>query len=230
MQGIILCGGYGTRLRPITYTVPKPLVKLGQHTLLDYILINLNNSKVDKVYLAVEYLKEKIISHIDKVKDNYNFEIDFLYGKHGDGTAGAILNARDLMDENFFVTVGDNITNINFDDFYKHHVEHKALVSIAAREDIKKYDYGVLDLANNKVIGFREKPETKFIMNTGAFCFKHKIFDYIEMGEDISGDVFPKVLKQNQQIYCYMSDFFWYDIGTLKKYNYYKRNLHYFKF
>jgi len=88
MQGIILCGGYGTRMRPLTNTIPKPLIKLGQYTLLDYILKNLSNSKVDKVYLAVGYLQEKIISHVDKIKDDYNFEIDFLYGTQGNGTGG----------------------------------------------------------------------------------------------------------------------------------------------
>jgi len=84
----------------------------------------------------------------------------------------------------------------------------------------------VLDVNKDKVLGFKEKPETKFIMNTGTYFFKNRIFEYIKQGEDISGDVFPKILKRNQKIHCYLSDFFWYDIGTLRQYNFYKRNLH----
>jgi len=226
MQGIVLCGGYGLRMGHLTQTTPKPLLKLGEHTLLDYILKNISRSKVSKVYLAVDYLREKIVDHVREVENEYDFDIDFLYGKSGEDTAGAILGAKDFLKDDFFVTVGDDLTNLDFSDFYKMHKESKAIASIAAIRENKKYDFGVLDVKGDYVTGFEEKPVTAFTTNIGSYFFKPQIFDHIEFGDDFAQDVFPRLLRKNLKIYCYTGNFFWYSIGTIKKYDYYKDNLH----
>lgn len=210
----------------LTEKTPKSLLPLGKHTILDYILTNIDRANTKKVYLAVDHMKEQIISHIEKVRDNYNMDIDFLYSKSGADTAGAILGAKELINDDFFVTVGDDITNLDFKDFSSKHRESKSIASIASLVDIKKYEYGVLDIKDGYVTGFKEKPTTTFFTNIGSYFFKPQIFDYIEFGDDFAKDIFPKLLKKNMKIYSYSADFFWYSIGNLQKYNYYKDNLH----
>ncbi len=226
MQGIILCGGYGLRMGYLTEKTPKSLLKLGNYTLLDYILKNIDRYSVDKVYLAVGHLKEQIINHIDLVKDDYKLKIDYIYSSAEANTAGSVLKNRDLFSEDFFVTVGDDITNIDFKDFYEKHKKNKAIASIAAIEYETRYEYGVLETKNNYVTGFKEKPVNKFLTNTGTYFFKPQICNHIEFGDGFARDVFPRLLKRNLKIYSYTSNFFWYSVGNVENYNYYKDNLH----
>jgi len=226
LQGIILCGGYGTRMGHLTEKTPKSLLKLGNYTLLDYILKNIDREGVNKVYLAVGHLKDQIIDHVEQVKDNYRLKIDYISSSAAANTAGSVLQSKDIFSDDFFVTVGDDITNIDFRDFYDRHKESKAIASIAAIEYETKYDYGVLETKNNYVTGFKEKPINKFLTNTGIYFFKPQIFNHIEFGDGFARDVFPRLLKRNMKIYSYTSNFFWYSVGNLEQYNFYNKNLH----
>ncbi len=216
MQALILCGGLGTRLRPLTYTTPKILLPVNNRSILNYHLDLLKN--FEKIVLATSYLTEKIETYIrDRNYENIiiNKEENFL------GTAGAIKNAERFFDDTFLVLNGDVISSLDTKKLLEFHRKNDGIVTIALHPVEDSSKYGVVRIEKNKVSEFIEKPKnfSNALINAGVYAIDPSFFDYVEKNKKISieREIFP-VLTKKGKLYGVPFEGFWIDLGTPETY------------
>lgn len=236
MKAVVLAGGFGTRLRPLSCTRPKHLFPIGNKPQLDWTIEKLAKSGTKEVILAVNYMANVYIQHYrkSKHKSKISFSQDILpSGTHTPfqrplGTGGPIKNAEKLIGrkEPFLVLNGDILTNIDYAELMKKHKTNKqatATIALYKVEDSSSR-YGVAELAkDNRVLRFVEKPTREKapsnLINAGIYVLEPEIFDYIPSGRPVSieREVFPKLAEEGK-LYGYPFKGLWIDIGEPKDY------------
>ena len=216
-KAIVLCGGKGTRLRPYTYTIPKPMLPIGKRPILEYVLASLRRAGVDEVYLTVGYLHEQIERHFgtgEKVgmKLHYSVESTEL------GTAGSIIPLMGRFHETFVVMMGDHLSNVEIAKIIDFHKKHKAIATLALNRKGVPLEYGVADMEGERIVRFREKPIVENLINTGVYVLEPEIFEHIKPGDDFATDVFPSLLEKGERINGYLFTDYWLDIGRTTDY------------
>lgn len=218
MKAFILAGGEGTRLRPYTYETPKPMLKLGDKPILQYVIENLKRSGIKDLVLTVGYKHEQIQEYFGDGK-KFGVKIEYSVEEERKNTAGSILEYKDSVDGPFAVVMGDHLTNIDMKKMLEDHKKSGAIASIALFKDMKKLEYGVADVDKGKVVGFQEKPGFEHLYNTAIYILEPKIFEYIKEKEDFAKDVFPRLLAEGEQINAFVFDGVWFDIGRVRDYD-----------
>ncbi|MCK5474410.1 MAG: nucleotidyltransferase family protein [Candidatus Aenigmarchaeota archaeon] len=220
MKAVILAGGKGTRLRPLTYAVPKPLLPINQRPMLEHILLHLKQHGITEIIIAVGYLGYQIKNYFG---DGSELGINITYSEEKEalGTAGCLAKLKDeLNGEPFLVMGGDNLTNLDITDFMRFHNEKKGIASIALVEIEVPVEYGVADLEDDKsILRFREKPVFKYNASTMLYCLNPEIFDFIEEGKDFAKDIFPFLLSRGYKIFGYSFNDLWIDVGRMDDFN-----------
>jgi mannose-1-phosphate guanylyltransferase/phosphomannomutase len=224
-KGIILSGGWGTRLRPLTCTIPKALIPIINKPVIERQLMLLKAAGVTDIVLAVSIMSDTVKKYF-KDGEDFGLKITYTNEKHPLGTAGAIKLAKDILkDDNFFMLNGDVVLNFDFGDMLKAHIKYKGIGTISAKNVYNPSRYGVLIIDENtqKIERFLEKdqyspPKEKVIpmpINAGVYILEPEVFDYIESNSKVSieRDVFPK-LAEEQKLYSYYISGIWKDIGT----------------
>jgi mannose-1-phosphate guanylyltransferase len=230
MKAVVLAGGFGTRLRPLSCTRPKHLFPIGNKPQLDWTIEKLGKSGIKEAILAVNYMADLYVLHFKKSKKNLKvtFSRDIpatdkrsVYQRPL-GTGGPIKNVEKLIGrkEPFLVLNGDVLTNINYAELVKkHRSRSKALATIALYEVEDPSRYGVAKLTkDNKILNFIEKPPREKapsnLINAGIYVLEPEIFDYIPSGKPVSieREVFPKLAKEGK-LYGYDFEGLWIDIG-----------------
>lgn len=214
MKAIILAGGKGTRLRPYTTVIPKPLVPVGNKAILEMLMGRLKSCGIIDLTLCVNHLTELIIAYFGdgtkwEVKIKYSIEDKFL------STVAPIKLIKDLPD-NFLVMNGDLLTDIDFKNLYNYHLQNGALLTVATYKRKSKIDFGVIDIDEEKniAIGFKEKPEYELSVSMGVYVFKKKILDYVPDNKAFGfDDLMLTLLDKKQTIKVYPYDGYWLDIG-----------------
>jgi mannose-1-phosphate guanylyltransferase/phosphomannomutase len=218
MKAFVLCGGLGTRLRPYTYENPKPMLKIGEKPILQYVIEHLKEHGFDEIVITAGYLNEKIVSYFGDGK-KFGVKITYSIEKEAKNTAGSILEHKGKVREPFLVIMGDAITDINLKELAETHKKKGAVATVAVKHHITKVHYGVANLTDGYIKSFQEKPEIEHYINIGIYIFSPRIFDFIKEKEDFAKDVFPRLLKEKQKIAAYkMEDGVWVDIGRLDEY------------
>ncbi len=218
MKAIVLCGGKGTRLRPYTYTIPKPMLPLGKKPILQYVLASLKRAGVDEAYLAVGYLHEQIKDYFKDGKQ-LGMKINYSIEKSEMGTAGSILPLAGKMDGAFVVMMGDHLSSLDIAAVIAAHKKSGNIATIALNKKGVPLEYGVADLdANGNIARFREKPIVENHVNTGVYVFEPEIFKYIKPGEDFANNVFPRLLESKKKIGGFVFTDYWLDIGRTTDY------------
>lgn len=218
MQAVIMAGGYGTRLRPLTNVIPKPMVPIIDQPLIEYIVQHLKKYGFDDIIITLGYKPQEIISYLGDgsrygVKIRYNVENTPL------GTAGSVKAVSDMLNKTFLVISGDSFTNINLYDVAKFHGSHTKGITMVVKEldDVKGFGVVKFD-EDGDISSFVEKPEKsngKFV-NTGMYMIEKKLLQNIPNGKfDFSRDFFPFVLDEMK---AYVMKEYWSDIGTLSSY------------
>lgn len=222
MEGLILCGGLATRLRPLTYTRPKILLPVNNRTILSYQMDLLRDC--DQIILATNYLTEKIEEHI-KTKNFQNIiinrEREFL------GTAGAIKNAERFIDDTFFVLNGDIISFVNLKELLTFHKNKGAMITIALCKVEDPSRYGTVILEGGRILKFIEKqdPSQKLnensqnLINAGIYAIEPAFLDLVEKNKTVSieKDVFP-TLADKGELCGFVFEGFWTDVGIPEEY------------
>ena len=216
MQTIILAGGRGTRLKPYTVTIPKPLVPVGDYPILDIIIRQLKYHKVKEIIISTGHLAELIEAYFGK-GNKWGVKIRYARESEALGTAGAIKNINGL-DDNFLVMNGDILTNLNYMDLYNFHLKHKATATIATIKRETFVDFGVLRIdKDSKLLNFTEKPKHSDYISIGINVLNKRCKRYISKGESIG---IPQLLwrmqSKDEKIYCYKSGSYWLDIGRIE--------------
>ena len=231
MKALILAGGFGTRLRPLSCTRPKILFPIGNRPILDWTIERLVECGIREIVLAVNYMADIIMHRYG----NSKFGANIIYSKEERplGTAGPIKKAAPLLgEEPFLVLNGDIFTDINYKELMEAHLENGSVATIALVEVPDPSRYGVVLLEDSRILDFIEKPKaTKApsnLVNAGIYAFTPEIFDYIELskkrGVSIEKEVFPKLAEEGK-LYGKVFKGLWMDIGKPRDYLYTNRLL-----
>jgi len=218
LKTIVLAGGFGTRLRPLSCSRPKALFPIANKPLIDYILGNLSNSGVDTVIMAVYYMAESLVRYLGPTK----YDVGILYSREQRplGTGGTIKHAMDMLNkEKFMVMNGDLLTDIDLKQLVKYHEEKGGMATIALTTVEDPTKYGSVEInKEGRIIRFVEKPEhgkaPSNLINAGIYILEPEIFDYIPDGKKvrIETEIFPQLVEE-EQLYGFKTNEFWMDIG-----------------
>ncbi|MCH5197857.1 MAG: NTP transferase domain-containing protein [Oscillospiraceae bacterium] len=223
MKAVVMCGGAGSRLRPLTEVTPKPLIKLVNIPVLEIIINRLIKAGIRDIYLSLGYKAQDIIDFCE----NKNFDADIHYCEEERplGTAGGVKNCLDKTDDTVIVLSGDNVFTVDLTKVAQFHRVSDADVTLVAKEVNDPREYGVV-LKDNEgnITGFQEKPSWEnaesFIVNTGIYILKGDMLDMIPSGNfyDFANDLFPQVLSSHKKFMCYKTEDMWGDIGEFPAY------------
>jgi len=212
-RAIILAGGKGTRLKPYTVTLPKPLVPIGEMPILEIIILQLRKYGFTHVTITVNHLAE-IIKAFCGNGSKWNIDIDYTLEEKPLSTMGPLSIIPDLP-ENFLVLNGDILTDLNFEHFFSEHNIHHHNFTIAAYKRKEKIDYGVLSIdEDKKLIDFDEKPVFNFLVSMGIYMVNKSVVDLIPVNTFFGFDHLMKLMinrKEYPVVYPYEGE--WYDIG-----------------
>ncbi len=224
MKAFVMAAGAGTRLRPLTYSIPKPMVPVVNKPVLEHTLENLKKHGIEDMVMNLHYYGGMIKDYFgDGSKLGIN--IEYSYEKKLLGTAGGVKKKEDFFDDTFIVLSGDGLTDLDLTGVLNFHRKKKALATMALKEVDSKFDYGVtLCDKSGRIKKFIEKPRWSDVfsntVNTGIYIFEPEIFRYIPKGEfyDFGSQLWPKLLSMKKNIYGIVINNYWTDVGNLKEY------------
>lgn len=218
IRAVILAGGKGSRLLPLTEETPKPLVPVGGRPILHYILKQLKEAGVTRVTLAVNHLAERIEQVAGNGRD-YGLEIDYVREQQALSTVGPLTLISDLPD-NFLVMNGDILTDVDMARLYDTHLRTKALVTVATYQRKEKIDYGMVECSReNRIIAFNEKPTLDVTVSMGVYVFSHDAIQGIPKGTRYGfDDLMRDLLAAGKVIAAFPHQGYWLDVGRADDY------------
>lgn len=217
MMAVILAGGKGTRLRPYTVTIPKPLVPVGEHSILEIIIKQLVQQGFKDVTLAVNHKADLFMAYMG---DGSKWGIDISYSVEDKplGTIGAVKTVSDLP-ERFLVMNGDILTDLDIRALWAVHVTEGHEITIAVCKRSMKIDFGVIGVAGTKVKRFQEKPVEHFLVSSGIYVFERSVLDRIPDNAFYGFDsLILDRLANNLPCHVYEHKGYWLDIGRPEDY------------
>jgi len=209
MKALILAGGRGKRLRPITDSIPKPLIQINNRPLIEWSIRYLKKHGINEIIICSGYRSKQIEKYL-KEKKYFNCKIEFSIEKTSLGTGGSIKKAiKTISDESFIVINGDIITNINFKKI-------KNKVNTIATNELKT-KFGTMKIKNNKIIEFNEKNDVENVwMNPGIYHLSTNIYKLLPTKGSLEGIVFPILAKKNQLHTVKFKNVLWHSIDSHK--------------
>ncbi|MEO7836263.1 MAG: sugar phosphate nucleotidyltransferase [Acidimicrobiales bacterium] len=224
MKAVIMAGGEGTRLRPLTSNQPKPMLPLANRPMMEHIVSLLREHGFDDIIVTVAFLPHAIRTYFG---DGSEFGVKMSYATEERplGTAGSVRNASDGLDEPFLVISGDVLTDLDLSAIVQFHQERGALATIGLKAMENPLDFGiVITKDDGSIERFLEKPTWGQVfsdtINTGIYVLEPEIFDSIPEGRqvDFSEEVFPSLLQEGKPLYGFVAEGYWEDVGTLEAY------------
>ncbi|TGG88057.1 mannose-1-phosphate guanylyltransferase [Geotoga petraea] len=217
---IIMAGGKGTRLKPITNVIPKPLIPIGEKTILEIIFDRFMYYGIKNFYLSVNY-KHELIKYYLSNKKIKNINIDYIKENKPMGTAGSLYLIKDKIKERCFITNCDILINQDYIELLNYHVENKNVLTIVGVLKNDEIPYGVIEKdSKGNVKKINEKPNRSYIINSGMYILDKKAIDYIPKNTfyDMT-DVIETLINNDEKVsYFPVSEKSWFDIGEWDKY------------
>lgn len=214
---VILAGGKGTRLRPYTLAMPKPLVPVGDKPILEIVLTQLAKQGFTDINIAVNHQAELIEAYC-KDGSKYGLNISYFLEDKPLGTMGPLKN-MDNLPENFIVMNGDVLSDISYANFLDEHVKKNAMFTISCYERQQLVDYGVLSISNDQLTGFQEKPRLSYDVSMGIYAVNRNVLNYIPQDTFFGfDDLMLKMLNANIPIQTKHHEGYWMDIGRPEDY------------
>lgn len=201
MKAVILAGGLGTRLRPYTYFLPKPMLPLGYKPLLGHIIDWLVSLKITNLVICVGYLQKVIEEYFEK-GDDFGARITYSRSQRPLGTAGQLKHAEAFVDGSFLCLYGDSLYDFELKEVIKLHRKRGALATMVLMEYKTKMKYGFIDLGkNNSVLQWREKPDLSNLINVGCYIMEKEFLKYIPKNKMYGMDLaFKSALRKGETI------------------------------
>jgi dTDP-glucose pyrophosphorylase len=214
LQAVIMAGGFGTRLRPLTDDTPKPMLPVGGRPLMERTIEGLQRAGVSRINVTTHYMPEKIIQHFGGGQ-KFGVELNYVSEDQPLGTAGA-LRLISEVEEPLLVMNGDILTNIDYRSLLKYHREHNAKLTVALRQYEMQVPYGVVEAKDGVVSELREKPRITFLVNAGIYLLEPSVLQYIpESGRYDMTDLINRLLQQGETVVGFPVMEYWLDIGRL---------------
>lgn len=217
IDAVLMAGGKGERLRPLTETTPKPLLKVGDKCIIDHNIDRLINYGVKHISVTVNYLKEQLEEHFSEPRGDVKVqtvrEPKFL------GTIGSIRFVPEFFNDTVLVMNSDLFTNINYEDFYLHFKEHDADMSVAAVPYTVSVPYGIFDLEGRNIHGLIEKPTYNYYANAGIYLIKRSALNEIPNDTFFNAtDLIEKLIGEGKKVIRFPLNGTWIDIGNPQEY------------
>ncbi len=213
MIAVIQAGGRGTRLRPYTLALPKPLMPVGDLPIIEVLLKWLRRWGVRNAWITIGHLGG-LIRTICGNGCQWDMRIEYSQEPEPLGTIGPLRLIKDQLKETFLTVNGDIISDLDLQSFISFHRDHKSLVTVAVSEKNVKVDLGVIETENGRMTGFREKPAMKFTVSMGIYCMEPEVLNYIPDNVPFGfDDLMHEMLANNKPVYLYRHNGLWLDIG-----------------
>lgn len=217
IDAVLMAGGKGERLRPLTLTTPKPLLPVGNKAIIDYNVERLISYGVKDINVTVNYLREQIEEHFSKeingIKVNCIREPQFL------GTIGSIKFIKEFHHDTILLMNSDLFTNVNYEDFYMHFIKYNAEMSVATIPYSVNVPYGIFELEGRDIKGIKEKPSYNFYANAGIYLLKKEVLGFIPDETFFNAtDLIEKLVSMGKKVIRFPLTGYWIDIGKPEDY------------
>lgn len=218
IDAVLMAGGKGERLRPLTLNCPKPLLKIGDKAIIDRNINALAENGIKNISVTVNYLKEQLIEHYAEPIEA-GFKVSCVAEQQFFGTIGALTLVKEFHNDTILVMNSDLLTDIDYEDFFLHFQEHDAMMSAAAIPYTISIPYGIFELEGRDIKGVAEKPVYNLYANAGIYLLKKEALKYIPKGNVFNAtDLIDILASDGQRVVRYPLTGLWVDIGTLEEY------------
>lgn len=210
---VIMAGGLGSRLLPLTENIPKPMLKFGGKPMLEIVLSSCIRAGLKEFYFAVNHLKEQIIDYFED-GSKWGVSIKYLEEENALGTAGALHLYPNEDESMILVLNGDVLTNLDISNLISFHKKHDSIATICVREHTEKIPYGVVNLSNEIVTSIEEKPSICNYVNAGIYLLNPEILQFIEEGNTLDmPDLLTLAIEANEKVTACPIHEYWVDVG-----------------
>tara|TARA_Y100000588_G_scaffold395323_1_gene523389 strand:- start:22990 stop:24066 length:1077 start_codon:yes stop_codon:yes gene_type:complete len=217
LQALVMAGGVGSRLRPLTETMPKPMLQLGDRPLMEIIIQQLRSAGIERINVAIHHASEKITGHFGDGKD-FGVSINYVTEDRPLGTAGA-LGLMELPTETMLVMNGDILTQLDFQAMIAFHREYHADLTVAVQRHDMQIPYGVLECQGTSVKSVTEKPVMNFLLNAGMYLLEPSVYGFIPAGKPYDmTDLIQRLLDDGRSVLAFPLLESWIDIGDPDEY------------
>jgi NDP-sugar pyrophosphorylase family protein len=223
---VLMVGGLGTRLRPLTENTPKPMLEVGGKPILETIVKRFVDNGFSNITMCLGY-KSNVIQDCFQDGSGFGVNINYIVEEKRMGTAGALTLLTKKFNKPFFVMNGDLLTNINFEKMLDFHVENDSKATMCVREYDIEVPYGVVNMASENIISIEEKPIHNFFVNAGIYLLEPDCIDLIPDNEFYDmPTLFQELIATNEKIVSFPLQEYWLDIGRIADYE--RANIEYF--
>jgi len=230
VDAVIMAGGRGERLRPLTDSTPKPLLPVGDKPILEHALDRLRLYGIDDVWITLRYLGEQIERYFKDGKEK-NVRIKYVYEKEPLGTIGAVSQIKNFEHNYILVTNSDLLTNIDYEHYFLDFLKQEADFSVVTIPYAVDIPYAVFETDNGHVVNFKEKPTYTYFSNGGIYLMKKQVLDKIPIGKHFNAtDLMEVLIQNNMKVISYPMIGYWLDIGRPDEYEKAKRDIVSIKF
>jgi NDP-mannose synthase len=218
MKAVILAGGLGTRLKPFSQVIPKPLLPIGDSSVIETQILNLKKNGVTEIVIATNYLSDYIKAYITG-KKNYGIEITISNEEKPLGTCGPITLVRSLLDEPFILMNGDILTTLDYKKFYNYAINSDADLIVGTKNISSPFEFGKIISDGDYIIDVEEKPNLKMEILAGIYIIKPPVLEIIPNDTYYGIDTLIKdMIKEKKKIAKYLIKEYWLDIGRVDDY------------
>ncbi|MDP5200719.1 nucleotidyltransferase family protein [Flavobacterium sp. DG2-3] len=213
IDAVIMAGGRGQRLQPLTDTTPKPLLKIGDKPIMEHNLDRLTLFGIDDFWVSVKYLGEQIETHFGK-GESKNIKIEYVWENEPLGTIGAVSQIKNFEHDYILITNSDLLTNIDYEQFFLEFIKQNADLAILTIPYQVNIPYAVLETDNGEVKSFKEKPIYTYYSNGGIYLIKKQMLNYIPKDTFFNAtDLMEELIKNKLKVISFPFSGYWLDIG-----------------
>jgi|SRR5665213_986304 len=212
---VLMAGGLGSRLKPLTDETPKPLIRVGDKPILETVLTGFVKAGFGKFFISINYKADMIREYFG---DGSAWGVDISYLEERDrlGTAGALSLLPERPKQPFFVMNGDLLTTVNFEQMLKYHREHRAFSTVCVREHSVTVPFGVVDFDDHRLLGIREKPTQKFFVNAGVYLLDPGVLDHLTPNASVDmPSLIETTIAGGKTSVVFPLREYWIDVGRL---------------
>lgn len=230
IDAVIMAGGRGMRLQPLTNTTPKPLLKVGGKAIMEHNLDRLALFGIDDFWISVKYLGEQIEDHFGRGNDK-NVKIEYVWEKEPLGTIGAVSQIKNFEHDYVLVTNSDLLTNIDYEQFFLEFIRQEADFAVLTIPYQVSVPYAVLETSNGTIKSFKEKPTYTYYSNGGIYLMKKEILRYIPKNTFFNAtDLMEELIKNELRVISYPFVGYWLDVGKHEDFEKAQKDINYIKF
>jgi dTDP-glucose pyrophosphorylase/predicted transcriptional regulator len=215
---ILMVGGLGTRLQPLTKNIPKPMLEVGNKPILQTIVEQFAEYGYTNITMCLNY-KSHVIKNYFRDGAGFGVKIEYILEEDRMGTAGALSLLNEKINEPFFVMNGDLLTNINFEHLHDFHLANNSVGTMCVRDYDFQVPFGVVNIENTKILSIDEKPTQQFFVNAGIYMLNPEVLDYIPHNQFYDmPTLFNKLIDENKVVISFPLREYWMDVGQMDEY------------